>query len=48
MKIENYKIPKSSFLSLEKDCAIIVNKMLYNDNLKKLLFYAVSHSLVSE
>lgn len=32
-------INKSTFLSSEKDLAIIVNKILENDTLKKLLFY---------
>lgn len=40
MKIENYQFPKSSFLSLEKDCQLIIQKMLSNDNLKKLLYYS--------
>lgn len=40
MKIESYQYPKSSFLGMEKDFALIVNQMLANDRLKKLLFYA--------
>ena len=39
MKIENYEFKKSSFLSLEKDAGMIVQKMLKNEDLKKLLFY---------
>lgn len=39
MKIKGYEFPKSSFLSLEKDCGIIVRDILNNENLKKLLFY---------
>lgn len=39
MKIENYQFNKSSFLSVEKDMSIIVDKMLSNEKLKKLLFY---------
>ena len=39
MKIKGYEFPKSSFLSLEKDAAIIVKDLLGNNNLKKLLFY---------
>ena len=39
MKIKGYEFPKSSFLSLEKDAAIIVKDLLSNNNLKKLLFY---------
>lgn len=45
MKVENYTIKKSSFLSLEKDSGIIVREMLKNDNLKKLLFYQDAHCL---
>ena len=30
---------KSSFLSLSKDLSLIVNKILRNDNLLKLLYY---------
>ena len=39
MKIENYIFPHSSFLSVEKDMNIIVNTMMKNDRLKKMLYY---------
>ena len=39
MKIVNYQIPKSSFLSTQKDMEIISNMMIKNNNLKKLLHY---------
>ena len=39
MKIEKYEYPKSSFLSVEKDSTLIVNQLLKNENLKKLLLY---------
>lgn len=39
MRIEGYKIPKSSFLSIEKDLNIIIDKMLKNERLKRLLKY---------
>ena len=39
MKIENYRMPKSSFLSMEKDLVIITDLMLKNQRLKKLLHY---------
>ena len=39
MKIESYKYPKSSFLSIEKDMKLIVDKIMENDRLKKMLFY---------
>ena len=34
-----YKYPKSAFLSIEKDMGILVNLILQNDRLKKLLYY---------
>ena len=37
MKIQNYIYPKSSFLSAEKDMNIIVDRMMKNDRLKKML-----------
>ena len=39
MKKIVYSYPKSSFLSTEKDMSIIVNTMLKNDRLKKMLHY---------
>lgn len=39
MKKEIYSYPKSSFLSTEKDTGIIVNMMMKNDRLKKMLYY---------
>ena len=39
MKLETYTCPKSSFLSAEKDMAIITNTLIKNDNLKRLLYY---------
>lgn len=39
MKIQNYVYPKSSFLSAEKDMNIIVDRMMKNDRLKKMLYY---------
>ncbi len=45
MKIEGYKIPKSSFLSMEKDTGIIVNNILNNNRLKKLLYYTTNDAL---
>ena len=39
MRIESYKFPESSFLSLEKDMGIIVNMIMKNDRLKKMLYY---------
>jgi hypothetical protein len=39
MKIQRYKEPKSSFLSVEKDMALIMNEMLKGERLKRLLYY---------
>ena len=39
MKKEVYTYPKSSFLSTEKDMSIIVNMIMKNDRLKKMLHY---------
>ena len=39
MRIETYSYPKSSFLSMEKDMKIIVDMIMKNERLKKLLFY---------
>lgn len=46
MKIVKYHEPKSSFLSVEKDAGIIVNNILKNNNLKKLLHYTTSDCLL--
>ena len=45
MKIENFHMPKSSFLSMEKDLGIIVNKIFTNKRLQKLLFYPTRDAL---
>ena len=45
MKIENYHPPKSSFLSINKDMRLLVDKFLANDRLCKLLFYTDSNAL---
>lgn len=45
MKIETYKFPKSSFLSLEKDLDIIVNMLLKNNSFKKLLYYTTPDAM---
>ena len=39
MKKETYTYPHSSFIYIEKDMNIIINKMFENDRLKKLLYY---------
>lgn len=45
MKIVNYQIPKSAFLSVEKDLEIITNAMLKNQRFKKLLHYNCENAL---
>lgn len=39
MRINTYTYPESSFLSLEKDMGIIVDMIMKNDRLKKMLYY---------
>lgn len=39
MKIEGNLIPKSSFLSVEKDTELLINKILANKRLQKYLYY---------
>ncbi len=45
MKIDGLKIPKSSFLSMEKDMNLIINKMFKNERLKRLLYYTDRNAL---
>lgn len=45
MKIENYQFPQSSFLSLEKDYALIIDKIIKNNRLQKLLYYNTEDAL---
>ena len=45
MKIENYHPPKSSFLSINKDMRLLVDKFLSNDRLCKLLYYSDKKAL---
>lgn len=39
MKVQSYTYPKSGFLSTEKDMNIIVDFIMKNERLKKMLFY---------
>lgn len=48
MKIDGYKMPKSSFLSIEKDLSIIIDTMLKNNRLKKLLYYTTKDALMRD
>ena len=45
MKREVYTYPKSSFLSAEKDMNIIVNYIMKNDRLKKMLHYTTRNCM---
>lgn len=45
MKIDGFKLPKSSFLSMEKDMSIIIDKMMKNERLKRLLHYTSRDAL---
>lgn len=45
MKINNYHPPKSSFLSINKDMRLLVDKFLANDRLCKLLYYTDRNAL---
>ena len=45
MKIVSYEYPKSSFLSIDKDMRLIVDKMFENERLKKLLYYTTKDCL---
>ena len=45
MKKITYSYPKSSFLSAEKDMGIIINTMLKNERLKKMLYYTTNNCL---
>lgn len=45
MKIDGVITPKSSFLSAEKDMAIISRELLRNERLKKLLYYTTPDAL---
>ena len=45
MKKEVYTYPKSSFLSTEKDMSIIVNMVMKNERLKKMLHYTTRDCL---
>ena len=45
MKAGQDFFPKSSFLSTDKDFALIVNKFLHNQRLLKLLYYTTKDCL---
>ena len=45
MRIDNYHPPKSSFLSINKDMRLLIDKFLSNDRLCKLLYYTDRNAL---
>ena len=45
MKIEGFQIPKSSFLSVDKDMEIISQKILSNERVKRLLYYTTKDAI---
>ena len=45
MRIVNYERPQSSFLSIEKDMGIIVDKIYKNPRIQRLLYYTTSDAL---
>lgn len=45
MRIQKYQIPKSSFLAMDKDLSIIIDWMLKNNRLKKLLYYTTRNAM---
>lgn len=48
MKKATYQFPKSSFISIEKDMGTIIDMMLKNNRLKKLLYYNLENCLFQE
>ena len=48
MKKATYQFHKSSFISIEKDMGTIVDMMLKNNRLKKLLYYNLENCLFQE
>lgn len=45
MKIEGFQIPKSSFLSVDKDMELISQKILSNERVKRLLYYTTKDAI---
>lgn len=43
--VKKFPLPKSSFLSTEKDLNLIISEILKNERLKRLLFYASKDAL---
>ena len=45
MKINGVNLPKSSFLSVEKDLEIVVKHLFKNERLKRLLYYTTKDAI---
>ena len=45
MRVQNYERPQSSFLSVEKDTGIIIDNILKNPRLQRLLYYTSADAL---
>jgi len=45
MRVQNYERPQSSFLSVEKDMGIIIDNILKNPRLQRLLYYTSADAL---
>ena len=45
MRVVNHRIPESSFLAMRKDLALMIDAILQNKNLKKLLHYTTPKAL---
>jgi hypothetical protein len=45
MRVRTYTYPESSFLSLEKDMNIIIDMIMKNERLKKMLYYTTRDCL---
>ena len=48
MKLSNFEVPKSSFLSIEKDLQIILSYMMKNKRFQRLLYYTTPDALNKE
>ena len=45
MRITNYERPQSSFLSVEKDMGIIIDNIMKNPRIQRLLYYTSADAL---
>ena len=45
MRVQNYERPQSSFLSVEKDMGIIIDNILKNPRIQRLLYYTSADAL---